>query len=128
MRPLRVLVADDDPDLRGWLRTVLRHYGMVVLEAESGVELLERLSGAGPFDLVVADVRMSWATGVQALSMARGAGYALPFLVITAHPNDSLREEVSALGARLLPKPFTVAEFVEAAGLTLGGRQLSRVG
>jgi hypothetical protein len=42
--------ADDDPDLRGWLRTVLRHYGMEVLEAESGVELLERLSGAGPFD------------------------------------------------------------------------------
>ncbi|HEY3448976.1 MAG TPA: response regulator [Myxococcales bacterium] len=119
MRRLRVLVADDDPDLRNWLRLVLGQRGMVVLEAESGVELLERLASSGPFDLVVADVRMSWASGLQALAMARDAGFALPFLVITSHVDDAVRRAVAALDAPLLPKPFTVAELLEAAGKAL---------
>lgn len=121
MRRSRVLVADDDADLRKWLKSVLGQRGLVVLEAESGLELVEALVSSGPFDLVVADVRMSWATGVQALAMARRAGFGLPFLVITAHPDELVREAVAELGALLLPKPFTVTQFVEAAGRALGG-------
>ncbi|MGC4114450.1 MAG: response regulator [Myxococcales bacterium] len=128
MRRTRVLVADDDPDVRDWVRTVLGQRGVVVLEAESGVELLERLSTSGPFDLVIADVRMSWATGVQALAMARRAGFELPFLVITSHADEALRGEVASLGARLLSKPFTLAQFLDAAGQALGRQRLSRAG
>jgi len=122
MARLRVLVADDDPDLRNWLRAVLIHRGLVVLEAESGAELLEQLALSGPFDLVVADVQMSWASGVQALQMARGAGFTTPFVVITAQPSAAVRQAAEAMGANLLPKPFTVEQLVEAAGEALSPR------
>jgi len=121
---LRMLVADDEAELRSWLREVLTIRGVEVSEAESGVELLRALAQDGPFDVVVTDVRMSWATGVQALSMARSAGFSTPFVVITAHADDAVRAAVGRLGATLLEKPFSVEELLaqarEAVALEVG--------
>src|SRR3990172_4681276 len=101
MREVRLLIADDDPDMRSWLREVLEARGARVAEADSGVDLLRVLSDEGPFDLVVSDVRMSWASGVQVLAMVRAAGYEIPFIVITAYADARVRAAVAQLGAVL---------------------------
>jgi DNA-binding NtrC family response regulator len=101
----RVLIADDDEEMRAWLHLVLGDAGASVHEADSGVTMLAALTRL-PFDLVISDVRMSWTTGLHALSMARSAGYRMPFLLITAYGNERLREEASRLGAELLEKPL----------------------
>jgi CheY-like chemotaxis protein len=115
MGATRFLVADDDPEMRAWLMAVLGHRGVEVAQVESGVELLRALAQDGPFDLVVADVRMSWATGLQALSMARAAGYLTPFVVITAHADESVRASAFELGATVLEKPFSIEELLRTA-------------
>ena len=110
-----LLIADDDPEMRSWLRAVLAQAGARIDEVESGAELVRALTENGPYDLVVADVRMSWATGVQALAMARTAGVQTPFVVITAYADAAVRAAAEALGAPLLEKPLTVQELLETA-------------
>ena len=110
-----LLIADDDPEMRSWLRAVLAQAGARIDEVESGAELVRALTENGPYDLVVADVRMSWATGVQALAMARTAGVQTPFVVITAYADAAVRAAAEALGAPLLEKPLTVQQLLETA-------------
>lgn len=110
----RVLLADDDEDLRRWLRAVLEDAGATVAEAESGAVLLQRLTEAA-FDLVVTDVRMSWTTGSRVLAMARAAAYQMPFVVITAHATETLRRELAQPGVELLEKPFEAERLVATA-------------
>ncbi|HCF62187.1 MAG TPA: hypothetical protein DFS52_29875 [Myxococcales bacterium] len=110
----RVLLADDDEDLRRWLRAVVEDAGATVAEAESGAVLLQRLTEAA-FDLVLTDVRMSWTTGSRVLAMARAAGYQMPFVVITAHPTEPLRRELAQPGVELLEKPFEAERLVATA-------------
>ena len=108
MKTLRLLIADDDPEIRLWLEAGLEQEGAEIVGAESGAELVDLLSREGPFDLVISDVRMSWATGLQALSMARGAGIETPFVLITAHADPPTRRAAAALGALLLEKPLDI--------------------
>ncbi len=126
MREVRLLVADDDAEMRSWLREMLEARGARVWEADSGVDLLRVLNDEGPFDLVVSDVRMSWASGVQVLAMVRSAGHEIPFVVITAYADPRVRASVAQLGAVLVEKPFEVEQLMEAAKAVLppwlGGR------
>jgi CheY-like chemotaxis protein len=115
MKFARVLVADDNREMRSWLREIFEAQRATVEEAHSGAELARRLMHEGPFDLVVGDVRMSWATGLQVLEMARAAGNAVPFLVITGFADEAVRERARQLGAELMEKPFEAEQLVERA-------------
>ncbi len=119
MRP-RVIIADDDPAMRDWLRLLLRPFQTDVLEAAGGLELLELLATEEPYDLVITDVRMPGPDGLQVVAMARTAGSLAPFLVITAFPDDDLRRALHAAGAQLLAKPFTPGELRDAVTALLG--------
>jgi FixJ family two-component response regulator len=67
-------------------------------------------------DLLITDVKMPWATGVQVALSARNAGLTMPIIVITAFGDDRLRDQVKHLGAAtLLPKPFRAEEFLSLA-------------
>ncbi len=122
MRDARLLVADDDVEMRSWLRQVLEPRGASVAEADSGVDLLRLLNEEGPFDLVVSDVRMSWASGIQVLAMVRSAGFEIPFIVITAYADERVRFATSQLRAVLIEKPFDIEQLVEAADRILPAR------
>jgi CheY-like chemotaxis protein len=110
----RLLVADDDGEMRAWLRVLLQPLDADVRDASSGWELLSLLADAGPFDLVVTDVRMPGPTGLQVVAMARTAGFAEPFLVMTAFPDDRLRESAAKFRVQVLEKPFEQLAFVAA--------------
>lgn len=117
---LRLLIADDDRDMRDWLRAVLSQRAQVLREAASGWELLHILSHDGPFDLVITDVRMPAPSGLNVVAMARAAGLVTPFLIITAFP----RQELVAAALRmdrvvLLAKPFSAQQLREAMGILM---------
>ncbi len=71
----RVLLAEDDRELRRLLATELRKEGYVVEEAGSGFELLELLSDVAlrdeAFDLIVTDIRMPGLTGLSVVEGLR---------------------------------------------------------
>ena len=111
----RILLCDDDKNMRDWLRVLLRPIGATLVEATSGWQLLHLLAEKGPFDLVVTDVRMPMPSGIHVVTMARAAGLTTPFLVITAFPDDLVRDTVAAVpDTELLGKPFEGDELVQA--------------
>lgn len=110
-RTLRILIADDDSEMRAWLSVALKPIHYVVEELDSGLGLLERIASDAPFDAVVTDVRMPGPDGLRVVAMARTAGLAVPFLVITAFPDPEVIRLVHGIpGTTLLAKPFEVGE------------------
>ncbi len=110
----RVLVVDDDGDLRSIVHSTLRREGYDVREAPSGGALLRTLvsvaRGAFPLDgvdLILLDNRMPGITGLGALRTIREAEWTIPAVLMTAYPSPEVEAEAHALGALVLSKPFT---------------------
>ena len=112
MRPISLIVAEDDPAMRWWLRTVLTRMGAVVRLASSGWECLSLLAGDDGVDLVISDVRTPMPGGIDVLAMARIAGVSVPFVLITASPDERVREAARRLDAVILDKPVLAEELV----------------
>jgi DNA-binding response OmpR family regulator len=109
---LKVLVADDDDDLRASIVNALRADGYMVLEARDGEETLAffHKAAADPStrpDVILADVRMPKLSGLGVLVQLRRAGVRLPVVMMTAFYPDSVDIVAKRLGARsVLRKPF----------------------
>ena len=113
----RVVIADDNDDMRVVLRSLVESLGAEVTEAANGGDLIILLADdPRPIDLLITDVKMPWATGVQVALAARNAGLTMPIIVITAFGDERLRDQVKRLGAAtLLPKPFRPDELLSLA-------------
>lgn len=114
VRPMTILVADDDEDMRSLVAETLRTDGYRVVEAADGAELVEYLRSAidDPSmrpDVVVTDVLMPKLSGLGVLSSLRSAKWSIPVIVITVMADDSVRSVAKRLGAvALFKKPFDV--------------------
>ena len=113
---LRVLVADDDPEMLETVADALERSGHQVVRATSGAELIDQLASEGPFDLIVSDVSMPWMDGLKTLRSMRTAGVATPVIVMTALRGERIPTQVQALGpnAVLLQKPFDLDQLESA--------------
>jgi CheY-like chemotaxis protein len=118
----RILVADDDADLRMAATSALEADGAEVVAVASGAELVQQLAEEAPFDLLVTDVAMPWMSGLQVTLSARRAGLSLPVIVMTALRDADLPARVAALGGpvQLLRKPFSLAELQATVASMLG--------
>lgn len=108
----RVLVADDEEDIRKLLRMVLAEFGYEVEEAADGDEALARLA-VGPFDLVILDLMMPGRDGFDVLEEATAMDPQPRIAVLTARTGELDRQRVYDLGAiDLTTKPFDAYELV----------------
>jgi len=113
-RPVRVLVAEDDPELRVLVGIALRKDGYEVILAKDGIELADIMDSAQrrsgsvePIDLLVSDVRMPGWTGLEVLAAIRETEWAFPVVLITAYGSLETLVEASRLGAAaVFAKPF----------------------
>jgi len=113
--PFRVLLAEDDAEMCRLLAWALSNKGYDVVRCRDGSELMKRIGLLGPqgaangVDLIVTDVRMPGATGLQILAGAREIDDFPPVMLITAFPDERVRNEAQQLGAvALLSKPFEI--------------------
>lgn len=110
----RVLIVDDDHDIRRGAHFRLRAAGYETLQASDGREGVESAAGALP-DVIVMDVRMPGMSGVEAIEQLRAQPHtrSIPVIVVSASPS----EESAALeqGARyFLRKPYSADALVAA--------------
>ncbi len=83
MAQYRIAVADDEPDMRAYLRRLLEHMGFLVLgPVENGQQLVDLCLAQRP-DLVITDIRMPVMNGDQAMETIL-AQQIVPFIVISA--------------------------------------------
>ncbi|MGH9410980.1 MAG: sigma-54-dependent transcriptional regulator, partial [Vicinamibacterales bacterium] len=102
----RILVIDDEAEIRRSVRMILEYEGYDVQEAASGQEgvaLIER----EPHDLVFLDIKMPGLDGLEALQKIRQINDALPVVIISGHGTVSTAVEATKLGAYdLIEKPL----------------------
>ena len=106
----RLLIVDDDADLRVLLAGYFRRLGFQVEDRESGTDALEPAL-TGRFDCFILDVSMPGLTGIELLKRLRDRGIQTPTLFLTAH--DELDDKVAGFEAGAddyLAKPFNPRE------------------
>lgn len=109
-----ILVIDDQPTVRRMAHRLLSEWGFRVFEAESGEEGMEVLETArAGIQLVIVDVVMPLADGVQVTQRIRERWPAQRTLYMSAHPAEVLMEYgLTRLDAPFLAKPFTRDELL----------------
>lgn len=113
MRPVDILVVDDERAVRDSLRRALELEGYRVELAEDGEEALRRLEFEPLPDAVILDVLMPGADGLEVCRRLRGAGNDVPVLMLTARAEiDSRVAGLDAGADDYLSKPFALAELL----------------
>lgn len=119
-RQRRILLVEDDAELRALLRYALQRDGHEVWDVAGASELLaldeDQVAG---LDVIVTDIRMPGVSGLDLLGALRAMGCATPVVVMTAFGDASERSRALRMGAfAFLDKPFEVevlSELVHAA-------------
>jgi len=124
----RILIVDDERNLRLTLREILNQIGYAVEEAQNGREALEILDRKSP-DLVLCDWKMPVADGESLLRKLSDAGLLqqLPVIVMTAHGTGQNAMTAIQLGAYdFITKPLDMDEFVATVRRALHHLRLQR--
>jgi len=106
----RVLIVDDEKNMRWVLGQALSAEGFEVSEAADGKEALTAVAEQEP-DIMVLDHRMPEKDGMEVLRTLRGKGATFPIIMLTAHGNVATAVEAMKAGAsEYLTKPFDLEE------------------
>jgi CheY-like chemotaxis protein len=103
---LRLLIAEDDGDLRRLLSAALRRDGHQVVEARDGAELLEALASTliepveSPFDVVICEHTLPGIPGLMVLAGLRSRHRATPFILVS--DQAAVRQRAGRLGAAVV--------------------------
>jgi GAF domain-containing protein/ActR/RegA family two-component response regulator len=109
----RVLVIDDEEDVRETLADMLRERSHEVVVAENGAEGLERFQSA-TFDLVLTDLAMPGISGWQVAQAVKAARPDVPVVLVTGWGVELSPEQLRANGVdRVMTKPFRLQEVLE---------------
>jgi NtrC-family two-component system response regulator AlgB len=119
---MRILIVDDEPNIRSTLRVALEAMGHAIDEASSGKEALHRLDRAR-CDAALVDMRLGRESGIELLERMRVKRPRLAVVIITAYASIETAVNAMRKGAvDYLPKPFTPAE-LRAALERMNGRE-----
>ena len=118
----RVMVVDDQERMRTMIRRLLAAEGHEIDTAPDGETALDRLEGED-VDLVLLDLVMPGANGLQVLTRLRERGSTTPVIVLSAVPEIAARVDALDLGAvDFVSKPFHAAELVARVRRSLANR------
>ncbi len=134
-KPTRILVVDDEPAIRRFLRTSLVAQGFVVAEAEDGTTALAEI-GRHAVDVLVLDLGLPDMDGLDVIRKLREEGSALPIIVLSSRTDEAGKVKALDLGADdYVTKPFGVDELLARLRAALrhrlqqqGERPIFRVG
>ena len=109
---MKILIVDDDREIRGMLRLMLSKSGYDVSEAEDGSSAVSLIKENSDVDLCIMDIMMPEMNGVEATKVIRSFS-SVPILFLTARSLDKDKEEAySSGGDDYLVKPFSQKELL----------------
>ena len=113
---MRILVIEDNLDLRDYLRLALETQGYQVLTARNGEEALGYLNGH-PVDVVLTDIFMPEMDGIETIAALRKLFPDIRVIAMSGRPGVDYLSVARELGVtRTLRKPFDIEELLAALG------------
>lgn len=111
-KPLRILVVDDEPAIRRYLKTSLTAQDWLVTEAEDGETALATIKRDPP-DLLVLDLGLPGMDGLDIIRTLREAGSTLPIVVLSVRSDEAGKVSALDFGADdYVTKPFGIEELL----------------
>jgi CheY-like chemotaxis protein len=123
---VHVLVVDDEPDAREFVKRLLNHAGATVSTAGSAAEAMERIASCQP-DVLVCDIGMPGEDGFSLIQRLRGldqeTGGTLPAIALTAYARSEDRVRAIRSGFQNhLAKPIEPTELLAIVSSLVGSR------
>jgi DNA-binding NtrC family response regulator len=109
---LKILVVDDEPELRSVLKDAFEFEGHEASAAEGGHRALELLKGQR-FDLIISDIRMPEGDGLELLRDLRALGNQTPVLLMTGFTHVNEAEAIAMGAVRMILKPFDLDDVIQ---------------
>ena len=125
--PSLISVVDDDQSFRDSMRRLLKSHGYTVAVFPSAAEFLASAQMSATVCLI-ADVHMPSMTGAELFQHLMATGHAIPTILITAHPEDVVRQRMLDLGVRsYLSKPLDETVLIDCLRRALTNCKTPRV-
>jgi DNA-binding NtrC family response regulator len=115
----RVLIADDGPQIREWLRDFLTSQGYEIAAVATGAQLLDAVPTFQP-DVIVLDMVLPDLSGTDVLAALRRGGLTMPVILISGH-EITVREGFFGV----LQKPFKLRRLAEVVAAAVNHRRIS---
>lgn len=113
----KILVVDDEPEVRLVLTEFLESRGYEVTAASSGAEAISMVDAVKPH-VVLLDVTMPEMDGMETLKRLAAANPGLPIIMVTANADVDVTSRLLAMGAAdYIPKPFDLEYLGQAVGI-----------
>ena len=113
----KVMIVDDSRTVRQQVVAALGPAGFEVVEAQDGIEGLDRMKGTPDLSLIICDLNMPRMNGLEMLGVAKESGtLTVPVVMLTTEGRTDLIEKAKRAGARgWLVKPFKPDQLVAVA-------------
>ncbi len=109
----QILVVDDEPEMRNILREVIQTKKCVAIDASKATEALAYMEKYR-VDLVLLDIHMQGASGVDLLKVMRRRHLKIPTIIISGFVTEDLAAEIAKQGVvGIVAKPFTPTRILE---------------
>ena len=115
----RILLAEDDNDMRKLMAWLFRKQGYEVIECADGIQLLDYLRSVSfpeeteVFNIIISDIRMPGFTGLEVLKSMHKYEAFPPVVLITAFGDENTHEQAYQLGAAaIFDKPFDMNDLL----------------
>ena len=125
----KIVIADDSPEMRWLVRSVVESDFDEVVEVADGRQLLWELlrssfvsNAIATAAVIIADLAMPAYSGLDIIDVWRDLNPATPTILITAFPSEAVRERAARLGAVVLAKPFSTSALRHVISELLGER------
>lgn len=126
IEPLRrqgkILIAEDEDDLRELNKNLLLDLGYSVLCADNGDKALEILRDNDDIDMLLSDVVMSGISGKDLAIEARKMNYNIKILLTSGYTNEMDVSEIDKDGLRFIPKPYSQAKLTNEIDSIMQGK------
>jgi two-component system chemotaxis response regulator CheY len=123
----RILIIEDDPDIRDILKHQLEQCGHQVIEAkdgQEGIDLMKKRSNLLQVGLIITDIRMPKVNGVEAIDYINANAPSIPIMVVTGYPDTELAINLLEKGVKsFLVKPVEKDTLLSKVSVILSSKQ-----
>jgi DNA-binding NtrC family response regulator len=127
----RVLIVDDEPDIRKVVRMTLQKAGYDVLEAENGEKAIEVINSGENrllLDVIICDIRMPKVNGIEAIAYFRQNYPRVPLIVLTGFPDTDMATSLLRQGVvDYLVKPVEGEKLKASVARAMEQRELAHL-